>query len=101
MLLLVLPLEKKFGPRSGKTVLNFSSNPNLIGPTDLPWLAATTEVKQTKQYHIQAAVDPFNWSEFCLNQTIISSFLKLDGSALKFVKQCQLEAFSDDIYRLR
>ncbi len=54
-----------------------------------------------KQYNIQFAADPLDWSEFRLDQTNISFFLKLDGSALKFVKQCQMEAFADDIYRLK
>jgi hypothetical protein len=79
----------------------FLLKPESDWPTDLPWLAATAELKNTKQYHIQAAADPFDWSEFRLDQTKISSFLKLDGSALKFGKQCQMEAFADDIYRLK
>jgi hypothetical protein len=79
----------------------FLLKPDSDWPTDLPWLAATAELKHTKQYHVHAIADPFDWSDFHLDQTNLSSFLKLDDSALKFVKQCQMETFADDIYRLK
>ncbi|XP_057368275.1 uncharacterized protein LOC130689291 [Daphnia carinata] len=70
-------------------------------PQDLPWMAATLELKHIKQYHVRAASDPFDWSEFQLDKTNLSSFLKLEGDALELVKRCQMEAFFDEIQSLQ
>ncbi|XP_032784829.2 uncharacterized protein LOC116922564 [Daphnia magna] len=70
-------------------------------PQDLPWMAVTVELKHTKQYHIRDAADPFDWSEFKLDQSNISSFLKLEGEGLEFVRRCQTEAFFKDIQHLQ
>jgi hypothetical protein len=53
----------------------FLLKPEADWPTDLPWLAATAELKSTKQYSIQAAADPFDWSEFRLDQTNREDYL--------------------------
>lgn len=70
-------------------------------PVDLLWMAATAELKHTKQYHMHAAADPFDWSELQLDSTNISAFFQLESKSVEFVKQCQKEAFADDIYQLK
>ncbi|XP_057381576.1 uncharacterized protein LOC130704116 [Daphnia carinata] len=63
-------------PRSWQDGPEFLFKPESDWPQDLPWMAATLEMKHTKQYHVRAVSDPFNWSEFQLDQTNLSSFLK-------------------------
>ncbi|XP_045036710.1 uncharacterized protein LOC123477439 [Daphnia magna] len=70
-------------------------------PTDLPWMAATVELKATKSYHVQITPDPFDWSAVSLDHSYLSSFLKLEGETKNLLKRCQSEAFPEDLTRLK
>jgi hypothetical protein len=64
-------------------------------------MAATAELKATKLYSVQFNPDPFDWSAISLDHSNLSSFLKLERKTKNLFKQCQSEAFPEDIARLK
>ena len=84
-------------PRIWQEAPDFLLQPESDWPTDLPWMAATAELKTTKLYHVQTTSDPFDWLTVSLDESNISSFLKLEGDAKDLIKRCQTEAFQEDL----
>ncbi|XP_057378039.1 uncharacterized protein LOC130700052 [Daphnia carinata] len=68
-------------------------------PKDLPWMVVNEEIKSSKINHSKSSVT-YNWSTLSIDQTNLSSVLRLEGEFLNIIKICQQEAFGDDLHRL-
>ncbi|XP_057376189.1 uncharacterized protein LOC130697275 [Daphnia carinata] len=77
----------------------FLLRPSRDWPEDLPWLAVAEEIRKCK-VKLTRVDEPPDWSKLMIDQSNISSVLKLEGEFLEVVKACQFEAFGDELRRL-
>ena len=94
-------LEEEPIPTAWLNGPRFLLQPEECWPVDLPWMAATDEMRSNRVFVIETKEASDEWEKIAIDTDDVSRLARIEGRYFDLVLKCQAEAYGEELHRLK